>query len=587
VDTKKIHSRIEDETSSINSYIGKRREDKMDVSIGWVTSPQNVRGLDPLGTQQPCILIYGKLLPGLTNVTDRISYYGFYPWFLWSWDQRHSKGDRSEKQFIQDLRRADCLLTLVALQHRVDSADDGQQDHHGTAMVGSDTLSVFVRDLGEEGVVHLSDHATLDEVPERYFQNKLGGLGQYYLGSLYRLGIVGERSQGGIFYNEDRGGLLAAAIDDELPVEEFWRVISDDVVNTADLRRLAGFCPCHLLVPSRERKIVRSVAFAHEEFDDEEMHARRFSLGLILDFARALGGNGTLNRTSFCTAAYTGHLPDGSVWHHQKAFGAVRTNWATYQRNEIYSLACQAVFWCGLCELWEADVVLPSAEAFGRWFSESDFATEALDKFAGEIEFPVSNATTFRHVLDGAPVPDMGSWGEDGHEIALTTENLRFFSINQVVTSTERAAILARALRALLALGRRSSEVAPYRELRISPDELSQYPMNLRTLNHDLTSTWPSMDLRTWVRHIATATVQTHIGVALRKLRQNGKDTFRIKPGDRGLEVTSDPVPPTQTNPRFAQALRALEDLGLLEKGGAGNTILTDDGTQELARASA
>src|SRR5438105_5037162 len=39
-------------------------------------------GLDNLGTQQPCVVIYTRLLPGVTDVTDRAAYCGFYPWFI-------------------------------------------------------------------------------------------------------------------------------------------------------------------------------------------------------------------------------------------------------------------------------------------------------------------------------------------------------------------------------------------------------------------------------------------------------------------------------------------------------------------------
>jgi hypothetical protein len=50
--------------------------------VGWLERPAEKIGLDNLGTQQPCITIYSRLLPGVMNVTDRVSYFGFYPWFV-------------------------------------------------------------------------------------------------------------------------------------------------------------------------------------------------------------------------------------------------------------------------------------------------------------------------------------------------------------------------------------------------------------------------------------------------------------------------------------------------------------------------
>lgn len=37
-------------------------------------------GLDPLGMQNSSINLYQRLLPGISNVTLRIRYYGFYSW---------------------------------------------------------------------------------------------------------------------------------------------------------------------------------------------------------------------------------------------------------------------------------------------------------------------------------------------------------------------------------------------------------------------------------------------------------------------------------------------------------------------------
>ena len=37
-------------------------------------------GLDPLGMQNSSINLYQRLLPGISNVTLRVRYYGFYAW---------------------------------------------------------------------------------------------------------------------------------------------------------------------------------------------------------------------------------------------------------------------------------------------------------------------------------------------------------------------------------------------------------------------------------------------------------------------------------------------------------------------------
>src|ERR1039457_2867848 len=59
------------------------------IDTDWLLPPRSINGLDHLGSQAPCVLIYSQLLPGITNVTDRARYYSFYPWVTWSLDKRY------------------------------------------------------------------------------------------------------------------------------------------------------------------------------------------------------------------------------------------------------------------------------------------------------------------------------------------------------------------------------------------------------------------------------------------------------------------------------------------------------------------
>lgn len=159
----------------------------MDIAVGWVKPPVAITGLDHLAVQAPCISIYSQLLPGITNVTDRARYYSLYPWLIWSFDKRYPKPKGDAAKFESIFRRADCLLTLIAERHaRVVEEDD---ELHGAAMVGRNTLVSVVAQLGK-GSERLSRFATRDDdAPTRYFKNRLGGLGQYYAGVLQDLGI--------------------------------------------------------------------------------------------------------------------------------------------------------------------------------------------------------------------------------------------------------------------------------------------------------------------------------------------------------------------------------------------------------------
>ena len=133
------------------------------IETSWVSPPQSVGGLDHLGTQAPCVLIYGQLLPGITNVTDRARYYSLYPWLIWAFDQRYAKDD--ESKFIEYFRRGDCLFTLISERHS--RRTDKDNERHGVAMVGRNQLTQALDRLERGEPLKLSEF-TAQASPLRY-----------------------------------------------------------------------------------------------------------------------------------------------------------------------------------------------------------------------------------------------------------------------------------------------------------------------------------------------------------------------------------------------------------------------------------
>src|SRR2546423_10288758 len=107
----------------------------------WLHTHQ-VTGRDHLGIQVVSIALYSELLPGLTNVTDRVRYYSFYPWVL----HRYAKEVRqaSDKTWYEHLRRAEFLLALVARAHHLDNEEGGE------AIVGSDAARAAIKVLSRD-----------------------------------------------------------------------------------------------------------------------------------------------------------------------------------------------------------------------------------------------------------------------------------------------------------------------------------------------------------------------------------------------------------------------------------------------------
>lgn len=85
----------------------------------WAKPSTYYRGRDPMGVQNNSAVVYSRLLSGMTNVTSRIRYYGFFCWVFREYQAlglRENTNPEVQKVFI---RRCELLLsyihTIVAL----------------------------------------------------------------------------------------------------------------------------------------------------------------------------------------------------------------------------------------------------------------------------------------------------------------------------------------------------------------------------------------------------------------------------------------------------------------------------------------
>lgn len=137
-----------------------------------------------------------------------------------------------------------------------------------------------------EKSITLDDYAGL-EGPNRYFKNRLVGLGQYYFGPLRDLRVLDytseqERSLPG--YDKVRGAALADAFGGGVPQDAFFRLLEKQTIRWSDLDAFADFCPCRLENQKAEVQLLLDLFFARSEaYQSSEAGNRRASLALILD----------------------------------------------------------------------------------------------------------------------------------------------------------------------------------------------------------------------------------------------------------------------------------------------------------------
>lgn len=534
-------------------------------TVAWVKPPEPIRGLDHLGAQAPCIALYGQLLPGITNVTDRARYYSFHPWVVWAFERRYP--DHSVDEFRRVLRRAECLFALVAIRHaRV--VGDGDDGLHGRAMVGRDKLLRIKEDAHG---FSLEDYASL-EGPNRYFKNKLGGLGQYYFGPLRDLRVL-DRHEGAGYpgYDEQRGRALAEAFASAVPEDAFFRVLEQQTTTWEELDELEAFCPCKLRENAAEHELLLDLFLARTEpFQGDGGTTRRASLGLMLDLASQEARDPDYAFEGLLRGgAYTGALVDGSAWKVAETHQRVLRGWGTYQRNELLSIGVQGLFAAVLraIERDEARKIRQASDA-------ADIAVRLLASLGADLKLPLDALVTRTR----GTLPALADWQNEDHELQ---RGWRLHDL-PLKDDTNLEEIAQESVAILLALLVRGVDEYPYGDFELDPEYFDPREVHLLSLRHASKNEWVGLTVEEWVRWVAVQWgVARHLRVALRKLRGERRDTFRIRPLEGKLRVVETPEP-VFTQPRVSRAQQILRDLCLIEYDDEGVMVLTDRGRTEL-----
>jgi len=537
----------------------------LNISTGWVKKPQRIRGLDHLAVQAPCINLYGQMLPGITNVTDRGRYYSFYPWIIRALEKA---GHTYNQTFINLFRRADCLFTLIAHQHA--NISEGDYSIHSGATTGSANLSNAIQEIKQDQAIKLSDYADLsDDVKQRYFKNKLGGIGQYYLGVFRELDMMRGSIASGVKNTEEMGLKVAEVFAQNSDHDLFIKTLKEDVVTVERLNELADFCQCQIVNNPAEQKILCDLFFVTGDFFDPEMLERRNTLQAILLLADLLAGVGKeLDLKSFRGCVYSGALPGGAAIELPDRLKPILQRWSIYQRNELLSLSLQGLFFVLLDAYSESGNKLDSSQKICEWYVQSGEVDEATPFDIKSVTF--SDAKT----IISKELASIQNWVDENHEVqaAFEVESL----CRQEKTSENRIKILKECFKIISALCSRGCFPKGYGDFTfIRKNYLNYYTINLQAFDYYAENTWPEMNFYEWLLWMFKKWgIEAHLKVALRKLRGQSQSTFRIKPSDQGFEVIETPGA-VYTSPRFRQALQVLIDIGALER--KGDTVVSTD----------
>lgn len=521
----------------------------MEIQTGWVAPPTLAGGLDHIGIQQLPVRIFSTLLPGLTVVTDRVANYSFYPWVSWVHFQ---SAEQTGLDFIHFLRRAECLLTLIAERH---AATTGESERlHSQGLVGRNSLTKLVKPDAPRPIEFGPLAALRSENEGSYFKNRYGGLGQYYLGPLRDLGVlhrVGDRVE----VSEDLGLPLATAFEERVDRAEFIRVLVQGHASDAELDALASFCPCHLAGSTSEREQLLDLLLARQGDGDEAALLRRQSFLLLLELSDRRGTEGDVPLDeAFKAACLTGALDSGETWTVPDSWRRVVKAWGTYERNDLLSVATLGVFWVALRSLDDRRGIAAHSREVGSWVTQ--LAQDALGELAST---PL--AIAIQQTKDA--LAPLNEWQREDHEFQVANR------IRPAAEKDHDSGCLRASSDVLLALAARHLHPHPYVEAGVPADYLRDYPLNLNRFAASLEGPWAGLSVAEWLGELAASWgIESHLRVALRKLHHESKDTFLVRMTDEGLRRPPDgkePPVPSFTASRLDRAVQFAVDLGLAD----------------------
>jgi len=232
------------------------------------TEYQKKNGLDPLGMQTSSVSLYQQLVPGISNVTLRVRYYGYYAWL--SRMYAHRVGSTDPVAWQRFVRRAEALYALVA------------QANSETGVAGVRWAKKVLASDARPHIDFVSYAEPGSQTP--YLKQPWGAYGAAYGAQLLQIGIFAEVSQHEIpVPSPALGDPLVDAVDAALrPIaNNILRAIDAGRVARGELEDLAPMLPSAIDENGTERECYERILFANTRIRRQSDVGRRQSLLLM------------------------------------------------------------------------------------------------------------------------------------------------------------------------------------------------------------------------------------------------------------------------------------------------------------------
>jgi hypothetical protein len=507
------------------------------------TEYRKKNGLDPLGMQNSSVNLYQTFLPGVSNVTLRMRYYGLYAWLCRTYAQRN--GDTDPASWRRVVRRAEAIYALTAQQHGGEGGVAGIEWAQRILATESDPIEFAPS----------TDPARKDGT-DNYLAQEWGAYGAAYRSQLAEIGILGEVPGHDLpAPTPEMGNRLADAFAEAVgsAAELYYDVVLSGRVTRAQLDQFGVMAPSKIGIEGAERSVYEDLLLNPSKPEDVRPFARRRTFLLILKIAALLGCDPTPDEVRWIL--YAGQDSKGQVLALNSAeLEAHRQRWWVYHANDLCHVAFETLLKFMLDILGET----PTGITLER------LIPSCADRLLAGADATPKDWTSFVDLM--RPADNAYSAQDTDSEWALSVHIMRHAGRLEGLCD-ERTAWNAVKLLAILNRRLRDDDRGMPAVLGAGPNTaLRSLLTERRFLDHHSDSPFPEFLRRLFEERI----VQRHLWVALMKLRA-GDYTYLIE-RDEGRFRLREKDGPVFTNPRLGPAIAFLRDIHLI--GAEGLTAL-------------
>jgi len=243
----------------------------------WASSPAEASGRDPLAIQNSSVVIYTNMVVGITNVTNRVRYMGFYCWLFDAIAHKTVKTNSLKEQQLF-LRRAELLLAYLYVYI---------EEFKGVTGISGTNFAL----------THTADKLRLDKGADKvkgatslYWKFGMGVFGQYYSGPMRDLDLITHpQDEIQIYVPTDKGIQLAQAYNQNIPKQAkdlFLKSIFSGSIEAEQMQELSAFALHNIPTLSEEQKLYKDLLLSADYPSYNDSFHRRETIYMLLNLLK-------------------------------------------------------------------------------------------------------------------------------------------------------------------------------------------------------------------------------------------------------------------------------------------------------------